>query len=480
MEGLHNWNSRLVSCCILCLFLAIQATYAQGQEGFLSIQCCADSNVTEPYTNISWTTDANWYPDHRNCQDITPSDTEYDKARVFGSHLGSKWCYNLTTSKDQDYLIRGTFLSGSLPGTLFNVLIGVTPVGLVNSSDDTEVEGVFKATNDYTDFCLSKENGDPYISKLELRPSNPDYLKRETSSILKLIDRVDVGNTGSEIRYPHDPYDRIWKPEPNPDQNDNLTTLSDTNITVSNGSMILPPIQVLQTARTHPERLEFLHNDLDTGYYEYDLYLYFLEHNDSVQAGQRVFDIYINDEKRQELDILADGSRYSVVVLNFTAHGLLNLTMIKTSHGYQFGPICSAYEILQVHPWVQGTVQAEVDVVVDVRDELLKANQNNKVLRSWSGDPCLPRPWHGLSCNSSSGFSVITQLNGLCGSRGSSGSAQGIVIGTIAGGSVLVMVAVGIYFLFFYKKKMAKGKFSAKGLPMAKSESLSLLDSKIS
>ncbi|KAK3024421.1 hypothetical protein RJ639_043379 [Escallonia herrerae] len=58
--------------------------------------------------------------------------------------------------------------------------------------------------------------------------------------------------------------------------------------------------------------------------------------------------------------------------------------------------------------------------------------------------------------------------NGLCGSQGSSGSAQGIVIGTIAGGSVLVMVAVGIYFLFFYKKKTAKGKFSAKGLPMAK------------
>lgn len=131
------------------------------------------------------------------------------------------------------------------------------------------------------------------------------------------------------------------------------------NMTISNTSTILPPIQVLQTALTHPERLQFLHNNFDTGFYEYDLYLYFLELNDSVQAGQRVFDIYINNEKRQEIDILGVGSRHRTVVLNFVANGTLNLTMIKTTNGSQLGPICNAYEILQVHPSVQGTAQED-------------------------------------------------------------------------------------------------------------------------
>lgn len=60
-----------------------------------------------------------------------------------------------------------------------------------------------------------------------------------------------------------------------------------------------------------------------------------------------------------------------------------------------------------------------------------------------------------------------------CGNQGSPHSAQGIIIGTAAaGGSILIIVAVGIYFICFYKKKvvMTRGKFDAKGYPMTKSE----------
>lgn len=176
--------------------------------GFESIQCCADTNFTDPSTNISWATDYNRYPDKPSCVDIArpvQNNTAYDRARVFSSSLGNKWCYNLTTRKDQNYLIRGTFTAGELqrkpPGTIFDVLIDVTSIALVKSSDDAVVEGVFKATNDYMNFCLSKEQGDPYLSKLELRPLNSEYLKGKASVVLKLVDRVDVGSTGVEIRY---------------------------------------------------------------------------------------------------------------------------------------------------------------------------------------------------------------------------------------------------------------------------------------
>lgn len=176
--------------------------------GFESIQCCANTNFTDPNTNISWATDYNRYPDKQSCQEITRSsqkNTTHDRTRVFSSSFGNKWCYNLTTRKGRDYLIRGKFTAGKLqrrpPGTSFEFLIGVTSIALVNSSDDAVVEGVFKATNESTNFCLSKEQGDPYLSRLELRPLHSEYLKEKASSVLKLVDRVDVGSTEAEIRY---------------------------------------------------------------------------------------------------------------------------------------------------------------------------------------------------------------------------------------------------------------------------------------
>ncbi|CAL5370900.1 unnamed protein product [Camellia sinensis] len=550
MEGSDNWKLRPVNCFILCLFFSIQSALAQ--EGFVSIQCCANSNFTDPITRINWITDNDWYPDKLTCQNIirpVQNDTGYDEARLFSSWFGDKWCYNLTTVKDRDYLIRGTFLLGDVQSS-FYVLIGVTRIGIVNSSNDMEIEGVFRATNEQINFCLEKEKGDPYISKLELRPLNvSDYLKREPSSVLKLIDRVDVGSDVQEIRYPYDPYDRIWRKELNQNQTANRTSSSTAYIT--NGNTTAPPIQVLQTALTHPERLEFLHNDLDTGYYNFDLYLYFLELNNTVQAGQRVFDIFTNNEKREETDILAGGSNYQAVILNFTANGFLNLTLIKASNGSQFGPLINAYEILQVHPWVQETAQADVDMIQKVRNELLMGNQDNEVLKTWSGDPCLPLPWQGLylsfsklqgplpssitelthlkelnisnndfidaipafpassvltsvdlshndlmgkipesltslpylktlyfGCNPHFSEETPANLNssklktdeGVCSSQESSHTAQRIVIGTVAGGSLsFVTVAVAIFLVCFHKQKlMAMGKWGSKGHPMAK------------
>ncbi|GMP27536.1 hypothetical protein CsSME_00003481 [Camellia sinensis var. sinensis] len=576
MEGSDNWNSRLLNRFILCLLISFQS--ACGQEGFVSIQCCGDLNFTDSKTNISWKTDSDWYPDRFTCQDIVrpvKNDTGYNKARFFNSRFGNKWCYNLTTVKNQDYLIRGTFRYGDLQGipagSSFNVLIGVTLIGTVNSVYETEVEAIFRATNDNMNFCLGKGKGYPYISKLELRTlNNSDYFQLEPSGVLKLIDRFGVGSDGQKIRYPYDLYDRIWGKELNRSQTANQILSSTANITNANITAPSPPIKVLKTALTHPDHLEFLHDDLVTEQTNYNLHLYFLELNDSVQAGERVFDVYINNEKSKEIDILAGESNYKAVILKFTANGFLNLTLVKASNGSLFGPIINAYEILQVHPWVQGTAQADsklpcishtwiyiplvyfvillnsslslstVDAIFEVRNELLASNQDNEILKAWSGDPCLPLPWHRLYCEPINNSLVITTLNlsfsklqgplpcnitmlthlkelnmsnndfidtipefpvssmltsvdlshndlmgkipesltslpylrifkGICGSQGSSHSVQRIIIGTVAAGLFLVMVAVAIFFVCFYKQKLkTRGKFNSKGNPMTK------------
>ncbi|KAL8125094.1 nodulation receptor kinase-like isoform X2 [Apium graveolens] len=406
MEGLIHRETRVLGFYILLISLTLQQTCAQ--EGFESIQCCAQTNFTDRNTNISWTTDDQWYPNISCCQEISPS----TKVRVFSSTFGNKWCYSLNTRKDENYLLRGTFRAGELqkspPGTIFDVLIGITSIAIVKSSEDAVVEGLFRANDNYMNLCLSEERGDPYLLKLELRPLDSVYLKEKPSVALRVIDRVDVGNTGAEIRYPDDPFDRIWRPEAS---DDNVTASPMTNIVTVNASKALPPIKVLRTALTHPEQLQFLHNNLDTGFYEYELYLYFLELNESVQTGQRLFNIYINNRMVEEFDIMASGSRFRTLVLNFTANGALNLTMIKAANGSLLGPICNAYEILQIRAWIQGTNQEDKDAIFNVRNELLVYNPNNKVVVSWMGDPCLPLPWDGLFCESRENSSAIIKLD---------------------------------------------------------------------
>lgn len=103
------------------------------------------------------------------------------------------------------YLVRGTFplsnLQESPSDAFFSVSVGETEIERVDSARE-RVEGIFKASRNYTNFCLVKGKGGAYLSKVELRPSRLEYLEKyDDSTVLKLVDRVDVGNKDAEIRY---------------------------------------------------------------------------------------------------------------------------------------------------------------------------------------------------------------------------------------------------------------------------------------
>lgn len=161
-----------------------------------------------------------------------------------------------------------------------------------------------------------------------------------------------------------DESDRIWKPiENSPPPVTNLSSFPNDKA----NNVTAPNLKVLQTALNHSERLEF-REDLDKNHSDYRVILYFLELNGNVKSGERVFDIYINNDKlRQDFDILANGSNYKEVALDVKANGSLNMTLVKASAGI-FGPICNAYEILQVHPWVQETNQKDGEFNLKARN----------------------------------------------------------------------------------------------------------------
>ncbi|XP_057761629.1 nodulation receptor kinase-like [Arachis stenosperma] len=411
MDLQDYWILRLVFVVyVLCVYIFIRS--ASASEGFESIACCADSNYTDPVTTLNYTTDYSSFPDKKSCRHLSETvlhQIRDENFRLFDINEGKR-CYNLPTTPNKVYLIRGTFPFKNSSNSFFDVSVGVTQLSRVRSfrSQDLEIEGAFRATQNFTDFCLVKRVGSPYISQLELRPLHEEYLQGLPASLLKLITRNNLGGNIS-FRYPVDKSDRIWKETSSSSSSALALSLNITNFDPK--TSIFPPLQVLQTALTHSERLEFIHNVLNTTDYEYRMFLYFLESNSTLKAGQRVFDIFVNSEiKEGRFDILNGGSNYRYTLLNVSAKGSLNLTLAKAS-GSENGPLLNAYEIMQVHPWIEGTNQTDVEVIKKVREQLLVQNQDNKVLKSWSGDPCILSPWHGITCDHSSGPSVITDLD---------------------------------------------------------------------
>ncbi|XP_028754635.1 nodulation receptor kinase-like isoform X2 [Neltuma alba] len=414
MEKLDIWIFRLVLVYSLCIFVFVRSSSAN--EGFVSIACCADSRYTDPETNLSYKSDYTWFPDKTSCISLTnhnANQTGNQRARVFDITDKGKRCYSLPTIQNKVYMLRGSFPSdNSLEDFSFNVSIAVTSLGSVRPSQDLElVEGIFRASKSSIDFCLVKEeqeDGNPYISQIDLRPIHEEYLQDLHSSVVKLVSRNNPGGTVSDIRYPTDPNDRIWKGT----SSSSASPISSFNVSISGQvANVTPPLQVLRTALTHFERLEFIHNVSETWNHDYRVFIYFLELNNTVRSGQRVFDIYLNgDIKEKNFDILAGGSNYRDTVLNVSSTGAINLTLARESSS-EYGPLCNAYEILEVLPWMKETNHNNLKEMLKVAEELQTQNQGNKVLESWSGDPCMPFPWNGVECDLLNDSTVINKLD---------------------------------------------------------------------
>ncbi|KAL0928113.1 hypothetical protein M5K25_002354 [Dendrobium thyrsiflorum] len=391
-----------------------------AQEGFVSIQCCAASNFTDQGTNLTWISDNYLFHSVGRCENFSAfSGNDHKIARVFDESDSKSFCYYLPVIKSRKYLVRATFLNGHVPqfvtGSTFNFSIGSTSISQINSSlEYLELEGIFAANDDHTNFCLRNEHGNAYISKLELRPLNDAfYLQGSPATILKLVTRVDLGNKNLYYRFPKDLADRIWHVHYEDADLIRGKILESPDITL-HGSNVSVPLEVLQTAITDDEQLIFNLKGLVTDHDELLIILHFLELDANVQTGQRVFDIYVNgDKKFANFDVLdnENSSNYKVVTTQVKSNGFLNLSLVKVQDAAKYGPICNAYEIYKVLQRTTETIQRDVDAVMKLKQELMVENYKHEVFRNWQGDPCFPASWFGVSCEEKNGSFVITKIN---------------------------------------------------------------------
>ncbi|VAH00755.1 unnamed protein product [Triticum turgidum subsp. durum] len=409
---------------LLILFLGgsvLQASSQPNSRGFISIDCglMGEESYVDDETNLLYVSDAG----------ITDTGTPYNisaeyyrpwrsrnvrSLRSFPD--GARNCYTLRSLvSGLKYLFRATFLYGNYDGlnkppTSFDLYIGVNFWTVVNMSwwgsdqdNRAEVEAIVVVPHDLVQVCLvNTGGGTPFISGLELRPLKMSLYPQATAELGLFVRRRQNFGAINEtiIRFPDDPYDRIWDTWSDATMWAEMTTTERVNRL--DGDYFEAPMAVLQTAITPLNAsgsikfgwdAEPQPNNLSPGYLAV---LHFAELQLLDGDALRQFNISLNDESRFP---------------GYTPPGYLNRGYVYNSFpyprvsSYDFSlnatanttlpPIINAYEVFSVITTTNvGTEPQDASAAMTIKAKY-------KVQKNWMGDPCFPKTmtWDSLNCS---------------------------------------------------------------------------------
>ncbi|KAJ0988993.1 hypothetical protein J5N97_007349 [Dioscorea zingiberensis] len=282
----------------------------------------------------------------------------------------------------------------------FGLSLGTAIAAFVNLtvSDPWVEEVILRIRKRTVVFCLlsTPHGGFPVISSIEVRPL-PDGAYGaglngdRRNHLLRKRFRINCGYNGSEpLRYPYDPYDRLW----DADRYFSPTRLSagfhiEVPINVS-GLRESPPIAVLQTVRVLARKNVLAYNLSLGSPGDYLVVLYFA----GILPVSSSFDILVN----------ADMVRSSYRVNHAEAGVILHLAKSVDSLNIMFRNITfypqvnafEVYEIVEIPQEVSATTVSALQVI----------QQSTGFDLGWQDDPCSPLPWKHLECNGS----LVTSL----------------------------------------------------------------------
>eukprot|EP00253_Pinus_taeda_P019336 PITA_19336 len=328
----------------------------------------------------------------------------------------NKNCYEITPLQiGTKYLLRATFLYANYDGLaspptfvlMLDADVWITVA--LTESDVTAEELIFMAKFNSSSFCLGRQSngGVPIISSLELRPLEETmYWPVSQDYSLFRLENTNFGapNDSSDIRYPDDPFDRLWSPSANTSGLPNIITKEKVS---TGAAKDVPPSLVMQTADRSPQNYVFPYrkSSRDGNLY---ISMYFAE----LQA--------LNDTSIREFDLYLDNNKLG---------GTIQPTYLESSNVSVLMP----YRITtQMAFWVQATSRSTLPPIFNAleiyRESDLRQNgtfaQDVRALReiqldinftyASAGDPCLPAnfSWDWLGCNSDVSPRITSLLSG--------------------------------------------------------------------
>ncbi|GLT79308.1 hypothetical protein SLA2020_508010 [Shorea laevis] len=396
------------------LLLLWDSSSAQ-MPGFVSLNCGGKESFTDEL-GLEWTSDD--FLTYGETASISVGDEtrkQYMTVRHFPAD-SRKYCYNLNVTSRNRYLVRATFLYGNFDNNnvypQFDVSFGATHWATIVISDADTIESlelIFLATSPTISVCLSNATtGQPFISTLELRKFNGSvyYTPYEENFYLGVSARINFGADSEDpIRYPDDPFDRIWESDSVKKANYLVDVAAGTRkistempIDVSSGSE-LPPEKVMQTAVVGMNGSLTYRLNLD-GFPGYGwAFSYFAEIEDLDPDETRKFRLVLPgdpDLSKAIVDIQENAQgKYRVYepgYPNITLPFVLSFRFGKTSDSTR-GPLLNAMEINKYVEKNDGSLDGTViGNVVSLYSSADWAQEG--------GDPCVPAPWSWVLCNS--------------------------------------------------------------------------------
>ncbi|KAG8365967.1 hypothetical protein BUALT_Bualt17G0027000 [Buddleja alternifolia] len=402
----------------LLIFLCLIPSILSQVTEFTSIDCGATTSYTDNTTGLPWISDSitNNQGISVRLENTYGNSQQYQTRRDFPTD-NKKYCYTLTTQERRRYIVRATFVYGTSVsgGTYpkFQLYLDATKWSTVTVMESSRVyvnEMIIRAQSSSIDVCLCcATTGSPFISTLEMRPLNlsmyaTDY---EDDFYLKVAQRVNFGAPSQEpIRYPDDPYDRIW--ESDLDRRPNFlvgvapgTERINTTRNINVNTREYPPVKVMQTAVVGTKGSLSYRLNLEDFPANARAYAYFAEIEDLGVNETRKFKMeqpYMPDYSNAVVNIAenANGSYtlYEPSYMNVTLDFVLTFSFVKTRDSTR-GPLLSAMEISRYVNIGAKTDQQDVRSLNALR--LLSQSE-------WTdeGDPCIPTNWEWVTCGSSS------------------------------------------------------------------------------
>ncbi|PIA32072.1 hypothetical protein AQUCO_04600023v1, partial [Aquilegia coerulea] len=408
--NMKNKLRLIITLLLLLLFL----TKAKAQmPGFISLDCGGRDNFTDDL-GLEWTSDQLMFGANAEVSVANETWKQYKTLRFFPADE-RKYCYTLYVKTRTRYLIRASFLYGNFDNNnvypKFDISIGPTYWSTIVISDASTVvvqELILLASSPTVSVCLSNATtGQPFISALELRQFNGSiyYTEHESQFFLSVSARINFGaESGDPVRYPDDPFDRIWESDTLRKANylvdvaagtERVSTLMPIDVSIDES----PPQKVMQTAVVGTKgsltyRLN-LYGFPSFGW----AFSYFAEIEDLSPNETRKFRLILPGEpdvSKAAVNIQENAQgKYRLYEPGFTNISLpfvLNFGFGKTSDSSR-GPLLNAMEISKYLKISDGSLDG-------MAISRLVSHYPSADWAQEGGDPCLPVPWSWTQCNS--------------------------------------------------------------------------------
>ncbi|RLM98492.1 hypothetical protein C2845_PM06G00130 [Panicum miliaceum] len=395
--------------------LSVHGDGTPDSTGFLSIDCGLPekSSYVDAATKLPYVSDAGFtdvgYNRNVSAEYINPSFTKrYLNVRSFPGAKRS--CYTLgSLTPGSKYLFRATFMYGNYDGLgkppAFDLHLGVNfwQTVRIAAADSPEIAEVIAVVQgDSAQVCLvDVGSGTPFISGLDLRPvKGALYPQANATQGLVLHARRNFGpDEVAVVRYPDDPYDRVWLPWSDPAEWKEISTAEAVKGVV--GSLFEEPSPVMQTAivpLNASKSIDFSWDAEPSHVYPdpgYICMLHFAELQRLDSNATRQFDVTINGVPWY----------HAYTPLYLTSDTIYSRGLHRSSSNYSISIRATANSTLP--PTVNAAevfnVISTASVGTDVQDvaAITAIKANYQVKKNWMGDPCVPKTlsWDGLSCS---------------------------------------------------------------------------------